>query len=203
MSSGGDVAEAQDLEISHRVVAVLDFGCVQIPICTMVGAVQVEYDADKIPGTILVNSGESQLRICAWSARPGQRLWEEVRSEIRADQFSVGQFAEESRGEHGAELLVSQRGPFGLTRIRITGVDGPGWMLRADYLGPAAEKPAAGIHLAECIRDPIVRADAGLPERSRLPITLPSPPKSQDGEDAVSADSSSAEGQRPGGDDAS
>ncbi len=66
------------------------------------------------------------------------------------------------------------RTPEGLTDVRFVGVDGPRWMVRAVYQGPAATDPVAAGALVECLEGLVVdRGDEAEPVREPLPLRLP------------------------------
>jgi hypothetical protein len=52
-------------------------------------------------------------------------------------------------------------------------VDGPRWLVRAVYQGPAAVDPAAGVRLTECLRGLVVdRGNEAKPVKEPLPLRL-------------------------------
>jgi hypothetical protein len=59
--------------------------------------------------------------------------------------------------------------------LRFVGVDGPRWMIRAIYQGPAAvDPPTAAGPLAECLRNVVVdRGREAMPALEALPLRLP------------------------------
>jgi len=82
--------------------------------------------------------------------------------------------AQESDGEYGPELRARVRTPEGLTDLRFIGIDGPRWMVRAVYQGPAAVQPALAGPLAECLAGLVVdRGTEAMPVRDALPLRLP------------------------------
>jgi hypothetical protein len=83
--------------------------------------------------------------------------------------------AEELDGPYGPELRARVRTPDGVTDIRFVGVDGPRWMVRGVYQGPAAADPDQAGPLAACLEGLVVdRGTEAMPVREPLPLQLPS-----------------------------
>ena len=58
--------------------------------------------------------------------------------------------------------------------IRFIGIDGPRWMLRAVYQGPAAVDPTVSPQLGRCLRGVVVnRGQEAMPVSEALPLRLP------------------------------
>jgi hypothetical protein len=72
------------------------------------------------------------------------------------------------------ELRARLRTQNGFDDLRFIGIDGPRWMLRAVFQGPAAVDPAQGGPLNECLAGLVVRRDdMARPTREALPLSLP------------------------------
>jgi hypothetical protein len=109
-----------------------------------------------------------------FAAPRSEGIWAEVRAEIRKQLFNDGVAAEEVDGDYGTELRARVRTPDGLTDIRFVGVDGPRWLVRAVFQGPAAVEPDAAPALLECLRNLVVdRGHEAMPVREPLPLHLP------------------------------
>jgi hypothetical protein len=82
---------------------------------------------------------------------------------------------EEENGQYGTELRARVRTPEGMNDLRFVGIDGPRWMIRAIYQGPAAvDPPTAAGPLAECLRNVVVdRGREAMPALEALPLRLP------------------------------
>jgi hypothetical protein len=162
-----DVAEAPEG------IAQLDLGALRVP---AVEGVEVRVQADndgKIQQIVLVFE-ESALQLGVFAAPRSEGIWDEVRGEIRKQLFNDGVAAEEVEGEYGTELRARVRTPEGLTDIRFVGVDGPRWLVRAVFQGPAAVDPGIAPPLNECLRNLVVdRGHEAMPVREPLPLTLP------------------------------
>ena len=136
--------------------------------------VRVQADNDgKIQQIVLVFE-ESALQLGVFAAPRSEGIWDEVRAEIRKQLFTDGVAAEEATGEYGMELRARVRTPEGLTDIRFVGIDGPRWLVRAVFQGPAAVDPTVAPPLLECLRNLVVeRGNEAMPVREPLPLNLP------------------------------
>jgi hypothetical protein len=80
----------------------------------------------------------------------------------------------ELAGPYGIELIADVNTPEGPAVVRFVGVDGPRWMLRALYQGPAAADQGYRGVLAECLEGlVVVRDEEARPPREPLPLHLP------------------------------
>jgi hypothetical protein len=151
----------------------LDLGSLQIP---QVDGAEVRIQASQegqIQQVVIVH-GESALQLGVFAAPRSAGIWEEVREEIRKQLFNDGVAAEQAAGEYGVELRARVRSPEGIADIRFVGVEGPRWLVRAVYQGPAAVDPAVAGPLTECLRGLVVdRGDEAMPVREPLPLRLP------------------------------
>lgn len=117
--------------------------------------------------------GESALQVAAFAAPRSEGIWDEVWPEIRASLVAEGATVQEVDGEYGRELHARITTPEGPKDLRVVGVDGPRWMVRADFYGPVAADPAAGAPLRECLQGLVVdRGTQARPVREVLPLRL-------------------------------
>ncbi|GAA2381705.1 DUF3710 domain-containing protein [Dactylosporangium salmoneum] len=162
-----------DITEAPEGIAQLDLGSLKVP---AVDGVEVRVQADndgKIQQIVLV-SQDSALQLGVFAAPRSEGIWDEVRAEIRKQLFNDGVAAEEVAGDYGSELRARVRTPEGLTDIRFVGVDGPRWLVRAVFQGPAAVDPSAAPALLECLRSLVVeRGHEAMPVREPLPLHLP------------------------------
>jgi hypothetical protein len=162
-----DIADAPDG------VERLDLGSIKIP---AVPGIEIRVAADpngQVEQVVLV-SGESALQIGAFAAPRTEGIWAEVREGFRKQFFEEGVAAEEIEGPYGTELRARVRTPDGLTDIRFVGIDGPRWLVRAIFQGPAATDPEQAGPLAECLRGVVVdRGNDAMPASEALPLKLP------------------------------
>ncbi|MEV8512816.1 DUF3710 domain-containing protein [Dactylosporangium sp. NPDC051484] len=186
-------------------IAQLDLGALKVP---AVEGVEVRVQADndgKIQQIVLV-SQESALQLGVFAAPRSEGIWDEVRAEIRKQLFNDGVAAEEVDGDYGSELRARVRTPDGLTDIRFVGVDGPRWLVRAVFQGPAAVDPSVAPPLLECLRKLVVdRGHEAMPVREPLPLHLPKevaeagaePQADEDGAGEAGANGAAAAGRKP------
>jgi hypothetical protein len=151
----------------------LDLGSLQIPAVEGVD-VRVQADPDGVIQQVVLVHGDSALQLGAFAAPRTEGIWDEVREEIRASLAGDGVRAEETQGAYGPELRAHVRAPEGETDLRFVGIDGPRWMVRAVYQGPAAADPAEAGPLAEVLDGLVVdRGQEAKPVREPLPLRLP------------------------------
>jgi hypothetical protein len=162
-----DVTEAPDG------AAQLDLGALLVPAIDGV-EVRVQADPDgRIQQVVLVH-GDSALQLGVFAAPRSEGIWDEVRAEIRKQLFADGVAVEEVDGDYGSELRARVRTQDGLTDIRFVGVDGPRWLVRAVYQGPAAVDPSVAEPLVRSLHGVVVnRGHEAMPVREPLPLRLP------------------------------
>jgi Protein of unknown function (DUF3710) len=162
-----------DITEAPRGVQRLDLGSLQI---TAVEGVEIRVQADP-DGTIqqvFLVHGASQLQLGVFAAPRSEGIWDEVRDEIRQSLVADGAKPSERPGEYGPELLARVRSPEGSVDMRFVGVDGPRWMVRGVFYGPAAVDPSAAAPLLECLHELVVeRGQEAKPAREPLPLRLP------------------------------
>ncbi|WP_305782703.1 DUF3710 domain-containing protein [Symbioplanes lichenis] len=151
----------------------LDLGSMLIP---AVEGVEVRVQAGpegNVQQVVLVN-GESALKLDAFAAPRTEGIWDEPRGELAAALKSQGADPQEIEGPWGGELLVRLQTPEGPVDLRFVGVDGPRWMLRAQFQGPAALSPDNDALLWDCLRGVVVvRDNEPRPVLEELPLRLP------------------------------
>ena len=151
----------------------LDLGSLQIPAIPGV-EVRVQADPEGQVQQVVLVAGDSALQLGVFAAPRTEGIWDEVREDIRKQLFNDGVAAEEVDGAYGVELRSRVRTPEGLTDIRFVGIDGPRWMVRGVYQGPAAVDPTQSKELAECLRGLVVdRGTEAMPVREPLALRLP------------------------------
>ena len=151
----------------------LDLGSLQIPAIPGV-EVRVQADPEGQVQQVVLVAGDSALQLGVFAAPRTEGIWDEVREDIRKQLFNDGVAAEEVDGTYGVELRSRVRTPEGLTDIRFVGIDGPRWMVRGVYQGPAAVDPTQAKELAECLRGLVVdRGTEAMPVREPLALRLP------------------------------
>ena len=152
----------------------LDFGSMQIP---RFEDVEVRLQANPQDGTvevIVLVHGDSALQVGVFAAPRTEGIWDEVREEIAAGVASGGAMPRQIHGPYGIELAAQVQTPDGPAHVRFVGIDGPRWLVRALYQGPAAADPAYSGVLAQCLEGlVVVRDQEARPPREPLPLRLP------------------------------
>ena len=139
---------------------------------------QVDEDSGQVMAVVLVGE-EGALELRAFAASRGGGAWDALRPRIAAEIARMGGTTDEQQGTFGTELLcmVPMQTPDGQPATqasRISGHEGPAWLLRATLMGrPALDEDLVG-PWEETIRQVVVRRgrDAMAPG-SPLPLTLP------------------------------
>ena len=171
---GSDAAGPYDMSDAPDGVERLDLGSLKIPVVDGV-EIRVQAGQDGAIQQVVLVHGPSALQLAAFAAPRSQGIWDEARAEIRTSLFNDGVAVEEEIGEYGPELRARVRTPEGMNDLRFVGIDGPRWMIRAIYQGPAAIDPAtAAGPLADCLRGVVVeRGKEAMPALEALPLRLP------------------------------
>jgi len=163
-----DISEAPaDLEL-------LDLGSLKIPVVDGV-EIRVQAGPDGTIQQVILVYEDSALQLSAFAAPRSSGIWDEARADIRSSLSKDGVAVDEEPGEYGPELRARVRTPDGLNDLRFVGINGPRWMIRAIYQGPAAvDPPTAAGPLAECLRNVVVdRGKEAMPALEALPLRLP------------------------------
>jgi hypothetical protein len=151
----------------------LDLGSLQIP---AVDGVEVRVQANPDGGVeqVVLVHGDSALQLGVFAAPRNDGIWPEVRAEIVASMRADGAEPLEVDGPYGVELTAQVNTPEGRADVRFVGVDGPRWMVRALYQGPAAADRSQEGLLGECLAGLVVdRGTEARPVREALPLRLP------------------------------
>ena len=170
----------------------LDIGALMLP---FLKGSELRLKANSQTGDVLgatITYKSSSLELEPFAAPKSLGLWDEV----RADLLKANPSCKEVDGVFGKELTlpVKVKGKNLLTRV--VGIDGPRWMLRGIFSGPAAkggkEKDVLDGYLADLV---VVRGDEPLAPRDLVPMHAPVTPNQRRGEaeDAKSKDDQSAQ----------
>lgn len=165
----------------------LDIGALMLP---FLQKSELRLKANRETGQVLgatVTYGGSSLELEAFAAPRSLGMWDDVRRDL----IKANPKAKEVDGVFGTELMlpVTLRGKELMTRI--VGVDGPRWMLRGIFSGPAAqegdEKDVLDRYFSDLV---IVRGEEPLAPRDLIPMHTPVTPSQraaargdQEGED--------------------
>lgn len=177
-----------DSEQSPPPATRLDLGSLRIPSVTGV-QVRVQANQQGAVQRVMLAHGKSTLHLAAVAAPRSEPLWDEVREEIRQSLAEQQIAVEEISGEYGTELRATVPGKEGRTDVRFVGVDGPRWLVRADFHGPAARDPERSPQLVECLRGLVVdRGAEAKPAKEPLPLRLSEEMAAQVQQQAAAAD---------------
>jgi hypothetical protein len=161
-----------DSEQSPPEASRIDFGSLQVPSVAGV-KLQVQATSQGTVQRVLLAHGRSVLHLMVMAAPRSESLWDEVRDEIRQSLAEREVTADETGGDYGTELRARVPVQGGTVDMRFVGVDGPRWLLRADFHGPAARDPAQSPQLTECLRGVVVhRGGDARPAKEPLPMRL-------------------------------
>lgn len=151
----------------------LDLGSLHIPAVQDV-EVRVQANPDGAIQQVVLVHGENALQLGVFAAPRSAGIWDEVRDEIRSSLVGEGAAVQETQGPYGTELRARVRTPDGETDLRFVGVDGPRWMVRGVYQGPAAADSVQAGPLTACLEGLVVdRGAEAKPVREPLPLRLP------------------------------
>jgi Protein of unknown function (DUF3710) len=162
-----------DSEVAPEGVQRLDMGSLQIPAIDNV-EVRVQANPDGSVDNIVLVDGESALQLGVFAAPRTEGIWSEVRDEIAEAMAADGVRPQEIEGPYGTELTATVNTPEGPAVVRFVGVDGPRWMVRALFQGPAAADQNYGGPLTDALTGlVVVRDEEARPVREPLPLRLP------------------------------
>jgi hypothetical protein len=158
---------------------------------TGVEGVELRLQADQATGAVtavLLASGDGAVELRPFAAPKSGGLWDELRGEIAAEATRLGGTVDEDEGPYGPQLRLrvpakGQGGRSGVQVSRVVAVEGPRWLLRATFVGTAAQDPAADASLEQALRDVVVvRGEQAMRPREPLPLRLPPQAQAQVGE---------------------
>lgn len=169
--------DVDEVDLEER--ELIDMGSILLPPPQdMELRLQVEEKTRQVVSVLLVGD-DGALELRAFAASRGGGAWEELRPRIVAETARVGGRTAEQEGTFGSELLclVPVKGPDGETATqasRISGHEGPTWLLRANLMGNAAVQPEVAARWEAVVRGVVVRRGPGpMAPGSPLPLTLP------------------------------
>lgn len=116
----------------------LDFGSIHIP---YLQGIELRVKKQNGTGRVLgatVTYGSSSVEIEAFAAPKTAGIWQEVCKDLLGGNSQ----ARTTQGEFGTELLLPVQVGEKTITTRIVGIDGPRWMLRGVFSGPAAIESA-------------------------------------------------------------
>lgn len=150
---------------------------------------KMQLQVDKRTGnstSVVLNVDEAAVQLVAVAAPRSSGMWEQTRLQIADDAKSRGGRAEEGSGPFGTEMRVvipvqGSEGKQTLQPSRVSGIDGPRWMLRATFLGKATTDATVFQQLVDLVRQVVVIRGSGPMAPSDV-ITLKPPAGEETGE---------------------
>ncbi|MFT8703903.1 DUF3710 domain-containing protein [Bifidobacterium aquikefiricola] len=176
----------------------LDVGAFHLP---YLQGIELRLKANRASGDVLgvtISYGSSSLEIEAFAAPKTLGLWDDVREDLLAGNDD----ASSKPGVFGTEVCLPVEVKGNTVVTRIVGVDGPRWMLRGIFSGPAASAGEEKQILDNLFQEIVVeRGDEPLAPRDMIPMHAPVTPKQRreqeaqaDGQDASSEKHASKSG---------
>lgn len=153
----------------------LNMGALYLP---FLFGIELRLKATNPEGNIIsatVTYEKSSLEMEVFAAPKSTGIWDEIRQEFLDNRVK----AEEIDGVFGKEILLPVQVQGNEVTSRIVGIDGPRWMVRAIFTGPAAtddeseEKQALDKFLSDIV---VNRGDKPLAPRDRVFLSRPLTP---------------------------
>ncbi|MFT8355790.1 MAG: DUF3710 domain-containing protein [Bifidobacterium aquikefiri] len=167
----------------------LDIGAFYLP---YLQGIELRLKANRASGDVLgatISYGSSSLEIEAFAAPKTLGLWDDVREDLLAGNDS----ASSKPGVFGTEVSLPVEVKGNTVITRIVGVDGPRWMLRGIFSGPAASVGEEKQILDNLFQEIVVeRGDEPLAPRDMIPMHAPVTPKQRREQEAAAQDQDAA-----------
>jgi hypothetical protein len=150
-----------------------DLGALQVPVGEGLElSIEVNEAQQVVAATLKTANGSMQLGL--YAAPRNEGIWDEVRVSLAESmRAQKGIATERPDGTWGVEITGTVPGDRGRVPVRMAGIDGPRWLLRATFLGPAAD-PAKAEQLEDALRQVVVvRGNDPLPVGEPVALQLP------------------------------
>jgi len=143
---------------------------------------QLQLQVDERSGTatsVMIVHGDAAVQLIAVAAPRSSGMWDQTRLQIAADAQRRGGTVTEAPGPFGTEVrlvlpMTTSQGKSGVRPSRVTGIDGPRWMLRATFLGKATTDAQEFARLVNVVRDTVVvRGDRPMAPGDLIPLKAP------------------------------
>ncbi len=184
-TAGGDDATAQgpwdsaDIDMSAPGAQRIDLGSLLV---TGTEGLELRLQADQTSGAVtavVLAATDTAVEVRVFAAPKSGGLWAELRREIGAEATRLGGTVDEDEGTFGPQLRLqvpatTADGRSGVQVSRVVGIEGPRWLLRATFLGAAAQGTDPDSLLERAVRDlVVVRGSGPMSPREPLPLRLP------------------------------
>lgn len=141
---------------------------------------QLQVDQRTRNGTsALLGLGDAGIQLVAVAAPRSSGLWGQTMLQIEADARRRGGTAEEAHGPFGTEVRVvvpvnAPDGKRAMQPSRVSGIDGPRWLLRATFLGKATTDVETFQRLVGIVKQVVVvRGDAPMAPGDVITLRAP------------------------------
>lgn len=118
---------------------------------------------------------DSMMQVEVYAAPKSSGIWDELREAMILSLKKQNAQVQEDDGPWGKQVLAFVPTTPGATEgqiVRVIGVDGPRWFLRASIFGKAAVDPEVGVLYLQALSDyVVVRGDRPAPVGEALPLT--------------------------------
>lgn len=147
-------------------VELIDFGSIRLrPKAGVEVRVEVHQESGQV-SRLVAATNEASVFLQPFATPKSRPMWPELSKKIIQQAKDAGQTTQELDGEFGVELLISDG-------TRWVGIDGPRWLLRCIYTGPAQKRGGEPL-LESFVRESVVvRGDLPWPPGDGLPIKMP------------------------------
>lgn len=174
----GETAGPYDIAQVPELGARIDLGALRVP---ALKGMQLRVALDpkgRVPVAATLGLDGSTVQLQVLAAPKSASLWDELRPTLAESFVARGGSCEERDAAFGPELRarvpVTAKGGSGYSSLRVVGVDGTRWLLRAVISGPAAVQEEAMAWADGVIRRVVVnRGKEARPPREVLPLTVP------------------------------
>lgn len=171
-----DINEVDATDARHGRI---DLGGMLVPAAQ---GLQVQLQLDKRSGqgtTALLRIENAAVQLIAIAAPRSSGMWDQTRLQIIEDAKRRGGSAEEASGPFGVEVraivpMTTPEGKRGRQPSRVSGIDGPRWMLRATFLGSATSDASVFQRMVDLVQGVVVvRGDRPMPPGDVIVLTPP------------------------------
>lgn len=171
--------DASEVDLTEARRTRIDLGGLLVP---GIQGMQVQLQLDKPSGRAiraLLRLDNAAVQLIAVAAPRSSGMWDQTRLQVIEDAKNRGGTAEEASGPFGPEVravvpVTTSEGKKGRQPSRVSGIDGPRWMLRATFLGSATSDPAELQRMADLVRGVVVvRGEQPLPPGDVISLTVP------------------------------
>lgn len=171
--------DATEVELDQARSERIDLGALLIP---RVQGMRMQLQLDKRTNkstSALLQIEKAAVQLIVMAAPRSSGRWEQTRLQIVEDAKRRGGKAEEANGPFGTEVravvpVTTQDGKQARQASRVSGIDGPRWMLRATFVGTATTDTAAFQQLVDVVRDiVVVRGDSPMPPGDVITLQAP------------------------------